>query len=348
MAGMTTFPDLFPSLVLLVTACYIGPYHNSTSLWNHAMKPSRDHSGYGLSQWETMLQCTVVSHWLSPYSEWSLDITTLFVSSLSIFASDKPVTWGQPWERCFNTSSLRQNGRHPDDIFKCIFLNKNVWISIRISLKFVPKVPIDNKASLVQIMAWHWIGNKPLFEPWPIQIWQAYQQQCCWDVCQISMWYKNFISQSCGFKTSQFDVVNQMSSGILALAPITWGHLLPANIEIVPIACYSAEIFHPFTIYLIRGPLHKYLLTLCENHFRFTYKTLFEVINDQTNLLGRGVWILSIYRSYITYWILYYDIKKTKIMNHKYLIFIMGISERQFKCYVEKRVQEFYKGIQSI
>ena len=25
---------------------------------------------YGLSQWEMMLQCTIVSHWLSPYTEW--------------------------------------------------------------------------------------------------------------------------------------------------------------------------------------------------------------------------------------------------------------------------------------
>ena len=31
-----------------------------------------------------------------------------------------------------------RNGRHfPDDIFKCISLNENVWISIKISLKFV-------------------------------------------------------------------------------------------------------------------------------------------------------------------------------------------------------------------
>ena len=35
----------------------------------------------------------------------------------------------------------RQNGRHfPDDIFKCIFLNENVWIVIKISVKFVPKL----------------------------------------------------------------------------------------------------------------------------------------------------------------------------------------------------------------
>ena len=34
---------------------------------------------------------------------------------------------------------LRHIGRHfSDDIFKCIFLNENVWISIKISLKFVP------------------------------------------------------------------------------------------------------------------------------------------------------------------------------------------------------------------
>ena len=30
------------------------------------------YSGYGLSQWEAMLHCNVVSHWLSPYLELSL------------------------------------------------------------------------------------------------------------------------------------------------------------------------------------------------------------------------------------------------------------------------------------
>ena len=32
----------------------------------------RDHSVYGISQWERTLQCNVLSHWLSPYTEWSL------------------------------------------------------------------------------------------------------------------------------------------------------------------------------------------------------------------------------------------------------------------------------------
>ena len=49
-----------------------------------------------------------------------------------------------------NTLRPRQNGRNfPDDIFKWIFLNENVWISINISLKFVPRGPINNIPSLV-------------------------------------------------------------------------------------------------------------------------------------------------------------------------------------------------------
>ena len=36
-----------------------------------------------------------------------------------------------------------------DDIFKCTFLNENVWIPIKISLKFVPKGQINNISALV-------------------------------------------------------------------------------------------------------------------------------------------------------------------------------------------------------
>ena len=61
-----------------------------------------------------------------------------------------------------NTLRLRQDGRHfADDIFKRIFPNENVWISIDISLKFIPKGPIDNIPAMVQVMAWCWSGDKP-------------------------------------------------------------------------------------------------------------------------------------------------------------------------------------------
>ena len=63
-----------------------------------------------------------------------------------------------------NTLRARQNGRHfADDMFKCIFVNENVWIPIKISLKFVPQGPINNIPALVQIMAWRRPSNKSLF-----------------------------------------------------------------------------------------------------------------------------------------------------------------------------------------
>ena len=67
----------------------------------------------------------------------------------------------------FNSLRPRQDGRHfPDDIFKCIQMYyENVYISIKISLKFVPNGPINNIPALVQIMAWRRPGDKPLSEP---------------------------------------------------------------------------------------------------------------------------------------------------------------------------------------
>ena len=70
-----------------------------------------------------------------------------------------------------NTLRPRQKGRHfADDIFKWIFLNENVWISIKISLKFVPQGPINNIPALVQIMAWCRPGDKPLSGPMMVRL----------------------------------------------------------------------------------------------------------------------------------------------------------------------------------
>ena len=49
--------------------------------------------------------------------------------------------------------------------FSNVFFNGNIWISIKISLKFVPKGPINNISALVQIMAWCRPGNKSLPKP---------------------------------------------------------------------------------------------------------------------------------------------------------------------------------------
>ena len=65
-----------------------------------------------------------------------------------------------------------------DDKFKYIFLNENdkIIITIRISLKFVPRSPIDNNQALVQVMAWRRIGNKSFPEQVRTHITDAYMR----------------------------------------------------------------------------------------------------------------------------------------------------------------------------
>ena len=71
----------------------------------------------------------------------------------------------------FNSLRPRPIRRHfADDIFKCILENENGWISPRISLKFVPKVRINNIPALVQIMAWRRPGDKPLSGPMMVSL----------------------------------------------------------------------------------------------------------------------------------------------------------------------------------
>ena len=74
--------------------------------------------------------------------------------------------WDQEGSDIINRLRLRQRGHHfTDDIFKCIFLNEDILIVIEISVKFVPKGPINNIPTLDQTMALCEQGNKPLSEP---------------------------------------------------------------------------------------------------------------------------------------------------------------------------------------
>ena len=87
--------------------------------------------------------------------------------------------WDNIYDLCdpleLNSLRPRQNRPHfADDVFKCNFLNENVWIPIKISLKFVPKGPINNIPAFDQIMVWHRTGNKPLSEPMMTQFNDAY------------------------------------------------------------------------------------------------------------------------------------------------------------------------------
>ena len=102
--------------------------------------------------------------WLNEKKE---DCTTAFENSQQLYLS------GSIFIKNYQISALRprQNSRHfPDDIFKWIFLNENVWISVNISLKFVPRGQINNIPTLVQVMAWRRPGDKPLSEPMMVRL----------------------------------------------------------------------------------------------------------------------------------------------------------------------------------
>ena len=54
--------------------------------------------------------------------------------------------------------------------FQKHLLIENIWISLKTSLKFVPKSPINNIQVLVQIMAWLRPVDRPLFEPMMVSL----------------------------------------------------------------------------------------------------------------------------------------------------------------------------------
>ena len=74
-----------------------------------------------------------------------------------------------------NSTLPGQNGSHfAGDIFRCIFVNEKFGILIKISLKLIPMGPIVINTALVKIMAWRWLGDKPLSEPMLTRLTDAY------------------------------------------------------------------------------------------------------------------------------------------------------------------------------
>ena len=90
--------------------------------------------------------CINASPGLSELIEFKVDLHLIF--SLAS-------TWHVFMLFTLNSSPPGQDGRgFADDVFRCTFVNEKICILIEISLKFVPRGLIDNKAVLVQAMAW--------------------------------------------------------------------------------------------------------------------------------------------------------------------------------------------------
>ena len=93
------------------------------------------------------------------------------------------------WTQTYTNNQLEEDRNHlthlplekngtilVDNIFKCIFLNENDIIAIQISLKLVPRRPINNKSALVQVMVWRQTGDKQFPEPMLTQFIDAYMR----------------------------------------------------------------------------------------------------------------------------------------------------------------------------
>ena len=117
----------------------------------------------------------IMVHYIASYGHKMTNLSTTKKPSFEDQIAGDGMYWCLllAWSRVvwLNTLWPRQNGSHfPDEINKLIFLNESVWISIKISLKFVPRDPINNIPALVQIMAWRRPGDKPLPEPMMVSL----------------------------------------------------------------------------------------------------------------------------------------------------------------------------------
>ena len=68
--------------------------------------------------------------------------------------------------QCVNLLRPKENGRHFEDgIFKLISLNRNIWISSNISLKFFLKWSFNNDIGWVREIDCHRTDHKPFSKP---------------------------------------------------------------------------------------------------------------------------------------------------------------------------------------
>ena len=103
--------------------------------------------------------------YLIPHNQWNGKVTACS-TSLVADVDWMLLSWVFRGSRDLNTLRPRRNGSDfADDIFKCVFLNENVSIPIKISLKFVPNHSMDNIPALVEIIAGRQTGDTPLSQP---------------------------------------------------------------------------------------------------------------------------------------------------------------------------------------
>ena len=128
-----------------------------------------------------------------------------------------------------NTLRSKQNDRHfADDIFKYIFLNEDIWISIDISLNFVPNGHFNNIPAMVQCLAptrWQaiiWTNDGKFTEAY-----MRHSASMSWS--KVFVWFMWFIYPQILSVTSPASVD---FANIFKITSRTFGHHSTNNIEI--------------------------------------------------------------------------------------------------------------------
>ena len=124
------------------------------------------------------------------------------------------------------------------------FVNEEFSIVIEISLKCVPKRPVDNNSALVYIMAWRRIGDKPLSEPMLTWFTDAYMRRwrqmkqlasaddgikstsvtACSNLYFAFLWVpiKTFISNNLRIHAGKLNHVSYMGAGVWTIPLRNW------------------------------------------------------------------------------------------------------------------------------
>ena len=128
-----------------------------------------------------------------------------------------------------------ENGHYLADIFKWLFLHKNVWISIKLSLTFF-KDPMNNIPALVQILARCRIGVKPSSElslvslltnirvTWPQWVnWTIFDPYACFVHVGLESFPEPMLNYSIAISHLGIDAgENQIKILISLLEPLFW------------------------------------------------------------------------------------------------------------------------------
>ena len=152
------------------TATRIRAEWNFHQIWNTMEKSFLKWALYLYPMFVPVIACIISCENGPFYKEVGLQVALSATNQTSVQSMDWYVTKQRilysSWSFGSKIITLTHWGRDKmAAIFNSIFLNENVWIPIKFSLKFVPKGPINNISALVQIMAWRHPGDKPLSEP---------------------------------------------------------------------------------------------------------------------------------------------------------------------------------------